>query len=583
METDITMKQTWLCLARDFRSLRGLMYAQDVESKLISGRMEDFRNHKWPHRFQAPVYVFKQDYQLENFFKRYTFKQDALTDAERADGTFAKFIATQLRIGRGLQPRSSTYKVLQRARGIVKSILGPYDRELHFSKCRFGKRATVGTPFNASYLDVKAHPKYTGTYEEWNLFRTCAQNDAVLTDLIGQCPEKDTFEFHDTLALTLVPKSYKALRCIMPNTDLGAFFTKGLGVYLEERLRAVRLDIRTLQAKHQYLARIASKNLNLVTADLSSASDSFTFELVARLVPRKWLSALNLGRKRWASYNGSRIKLVSFMTMGVGYTFPLQTLLFYALLKSISELTGKRGIISVYGDDLIYPRGMHSIVVPVFRDLGLMLNPEKTFSFVNFRESCGGDYYHGCDVRPFQPEGSSQSLNGLEYAAFCYKLVNGLRARWVEEEIPSTLDFLYKEIIKETGLLLQVPPSFPDYSGVKVDSPVKSGPLSMWAPVSWRGGAPHLTFGCIGINPKYRKVVSQLPYYWQALTGDPKYEPNPLRWDDPPERLTWHKTRPRKYVRGGLSHTRLLKKVAVVVKKGVVRYHRQVGSIHSWI
>jgi hypothetical protein len=160
------------------------------------------------------------------------------------------------------------------------------------------------------------------------------------------------------------------------------------------------------------------------------------------------------------------------MAMGIGFTFPLQTLLFYAIVSAICKLTKTTGTVSVYGDDLIYPMRIHPYVEKVFTDLGFQLNNDKTFADTDFRESCGGDFFRGVDVRPFSPEGSHQNLSGRKYEAFVYQIMNGLQERWQCESLPKTFAFLEKEVLRVTPLIKQVPFSYPDTSGFRVAHPV---------------------------------------------------------------------------------------------------------------
>lgn len=581
--TDTTMKNIWLSLVRDFRTFRGLTYAQECETKLLCN-MQDYRAHKWPERFQASVYIFKQDYQLENLFKRYRFDKDAFTDEQLQQITAEKFIATQQRIAEPAKEASlADFAVMQRARLIVKSILGPYDLQEHYESCQFGRRASVGTPLSQSYLDVKASPPFTGSCEQQSWFDKYLATDRVLSQHIYNVRKKEQTPLYTdcaSLTLTNVPKSYKTYRSIMPNTDIGAFYTSGLNTMLEERLKSIKIDLSRQPVRHRIWAKKASEDKRYVTADLSAASDSFTFEMLNRLIPRTWLRALNLGRIRYAVIREQKYPLVSFMTMGIGFTFPLQTILFYALLKSMAELTNIGGRISVFGDDLIYPRKLHKYVVHFFPHFKLLLNSEKTFNHVNFRESCGGDYFHGVDVRPFQPEGSFQLLDGIHYAAFCHKVINGLLLRWDETEIPSTLHFLYRECIRSLGCLLQVPPSFPDHSGIKVQTPQKTWFMN-WAPVKWHKDKQQLCFGYLQEEGPDRIVIHQLPYYWEALQP-PKKEPTV--WSVPRETLRWRRMKPfPKNYRSSITGRRLRKLQAVVTKKGIVYINRKVGSVNSWI
>jgi hypothetical protein len=210
--------------------------------------------------------------------------------------------------------------------------------------------------------------------------------------------------------------------------------------------------------------------------------------------------------------------------MGNGATFPCETLVFYCIIKAIGELAGVGGIYSVYGDDLIYPSRIHKYVTGIFPQLHLKLNLDKTFVNYPFRESCGSDFYRGQDVRPYFIKGEQQSLTRVRYEAFLYKVYNGLRHRWEEEEIPSTLTWLLSELTMVSHGILRVPPTFPDYSGIKVDH-WSDKPLSYdllpFKPIylQYNAGSRWFQFDYLIETPKKRVVKLTEPYYWLSLQG----------------------------------------------------------------
>lgn len=57
--------------------------------------------------------------------------------------------------------------------------------------------------------------------------------------------------------------------------------------------------------------------------------------------------------------------------------------------------------ISVYGDDIIVPVDEARSLINYLSILGFQTNVDKTYLSGNFRESCGGDFLNGIDVRPF--------------------------------------------------------------------------------------------------------------------------------------------------------------------------------------
>jgi hypothetical protein len=84
--------------------------------------------------------------------------------------------------------------------------------------------------------------------------------------------------------------------------------------------------------------------------------------------------------------------------MGNGFTFPLESLLFWALTKACCS---DDEVVSIYGDDIICPTHRVPLIHRVLTACGFSLNLEKSYYTGEFRESCGTDYYRGIDIRPY--------------------------------------------------------------------------------------------------------------------------------------------------------------------------------------
>ena len=516
--TDALMNSLWQWLVRDYRALLDDPEFMAEEEALLFNKPA-LRQLETGSYYLSPYLYFKCRYQMESLFKRYIFKSDLYNDDELEKMTNQKFVETQSRVGKLSTPTYRAFLVLQKARSYAKEILGRYDIEEHYQSCRFGKRASVGVPRRECYLDSRLSSPLSGSHAHIKWFKNYLNSDPQLESILCELQNSAVPQYSlcEKLALTNVPKSYKAKRGIMPNTTIGGFYSYGLGLMIQKRLKAFGLDLRRMQEKHRRLVRKYSRSRSHVTADLASASDSFTWMLLNYVIPREWLNCLNFGRIRKADINGADIHLSSFMTMGIGFTFQVQTLVFYCLLKSIQALSKVPGLISVYGDDLIYPARMHHLVVQIFTDLGFQINNEKTFVKESFRESCGADYYCGYDVRPFQPKGTASMLPRKEYLVLLYKTINGLQRRWPEEAVPQTRRYLLSEILRVSDCILQVPPSFPDYSGIHVDRP-RSEYLLPWAQVTRREDDKFsLSFAFLKMLPKDRFVEHQAPYLWDKL------------------------------------------------------------------
>ena len=517
ISTDGIMTRSFLCLVSDFRTSLGQNYAARQTSAFLSGGIKSLRSESFPGRMAVSPFIFKRDYQLETFFKRYRFEKDVFSDDELNLLSVQKFLDTQIRLQRGIYDSPLTNMVLRRARHITKQILGKYDLEEHRDLCRFGKRACVGTRYSESTLDTKVSRPLTGSLAHIRWFKSYLETDRLLRLAIREASGKKrpSYRMCDTLTVSHVPKSFKALRAICPDTLLGSFYTAGLGRLIADRLKSVGLDITKLQKQHGYLAMRSSVSRWQATADLSAASDSLTGPLLMKVLPLPWYRAVMFGRIPHVSIGGQTVRMNTVLTMGLGHTFPLQTLVFYSLVEAIRQLSEVDGRVSVYGDDLIYPRKLHRYIRVLFPQFQLLLNEDKTYVQDFFRESCGSDYYRGCDVRPFSMEGECHHFSGIELEEFIYKLYNGLLRRWSREEIPKTIEFLTQLLILHCESVLVVPPHFPDTSGIKVgtfeDECGFYAPLKPCYPFHsvWFN---YLTDGC-----GRKRVTSQAIYYWEKL------------------------------------------------------------------
>lgn len=474
-DSDVTMKQLWQCLYQDFeRPSAAHRHVDAIRDSVVS-----FRTEPWPNYMALSPYEFKRAYQLEYLLKRYTFHKDIHTQQSLNTLTNEKYLALQASLSRHAEGNYPLWllEVIRTARRMVAEVLGPYDKEEHFSLCKFGSKATYGNALHKSYLDTKisglkkdGDDFISGSVKQIEWFK----NYLVTDNLLSTITEDQRYVPCYYLRQNNVPKSFKALRGIQPNTTIGSFYTSGLGRMIQKRLKSVGIDIRFQQEVHRRFIKQASVDRKHVTADLSSASHCFTSALVNRLVPRQWYNALKLGRIDKVMLLPCESKIYhqeSFMAMGIGYTFPLQTLLFYCLIRAVEHLLReKRGFVSVYGDDLIYPIKIHKFVSATLEGLGFKLNMDKTYVEQPFRESCGSDFFRGIDVRPFSTEGSYRGNSATRYLFFLYKTINGLLRRWDKCEVQKAYRFLILEILRCRPQVFQVPEDYPDYSGIKMSS-----------------------------------------------------------------------------------------------------------------
>jgi len=102
-----------------------------------------------------------------------------------------------------------------------------------------------------------------------------------------------------------------------------------------------------------------------------------------------------------------------FSSMGNGFTFELESLIFYAAARAVAWEFGVKGQISVFGDDIICPIQMVEELFAYFSYLGFTPNEKKTHSSGEFRESCGEHFFRGLQVSPFYIRKKITSVHDL--------------------------------------------------------------------------------------------------------------------------------------------------------------------------
>lgn len=221
-----------------------------------------------------------------------------------------------------------------------------------------------------------------------------------------------------------VPKKTDIDRVAAKEPDLNMFIQKGIGRHFRDALRRTGINLND-QSINRSLAREGSITGRLATLDLSSASDSVTRELVFQLLPVTWFTLLDSVRSHVTIIDGEEHVNTMFSSMGNGFTFELESLLFYALARTTCYFLGTRGVVSVYGDDIICPSEAYPYLVSVLRFFGFATNTEKSFSDGPFRESCGGHYHDGLDITPFYLRKPIETVTDVIHIA------NAIR-RWSE-------------------------------------------------------------------------------------------------------------------------------------------------------
>lgn len=366
-------------------------------------------------------------------------------------------LKTNLRISRYL-PEYCNYadrdldveRFLSAVRKIILGWIGPGPTEI---VGKFGPGATFGDKGGRTTIPDKMSSDPTLTHDACFLLPQWAQTKwgASVAQHRGQLQLVRGNRF------ATAPKTALTDRAIAVEPSFNVFYQLGVGTELKRLLARAPTekypylagwDLKTAQEVHRRVARESSLTLEYCTLDLSNASDTLSRILVKVLLPQRWYEVMSALRAPMTFIDGRWVMLEKFSSMGNGFTFELETIIFAAVACAVSREAGYVGLMGVdvfvFGDDIIVKNDVAHPLKSVLEFLGFTLNKEKSFYGTEpFRESCGGDYFAGKPVRPHYlkeyPNGPQDTIalaNGVRrvitslQAAEEQSAADGVRRAW---------------------------------------------------------------------------------------------------------------------------------------------------------
>jgi hypothetical protein len=346
--------------------------------------------------------------------------------AERLCGKYNLIYSLERKLGR----RRSSF-LRDSMRGWIRKVIGEKpDYPRIWELCSFGPGASVGVSGNATHLARKfLEPSWSVTPSALPYALAALRSDPLVWELLLKKEGSpyycvDPLQFEEALLqrvskvaynkLSLVPKTAKVHRTIAVEPLLNGYVQKGIDEFLRRKLFRFGIDLKD-QSRNQVLAREGSLPGPdpFATIDLSSASDLISLELARDILPPDWFELLNSTRSPAYKLGDTVTRYNKFVSMGNGFCFPLETLIFASVCVAVYEHHNRTPDFSVYGDDIIVRSSLAGEVLKGLRLIGFRHNPRKTFSKGPFRESCGADWFNGEDVRPITLDYPLESLSDL--------------------------------------------------------------------------------------------------------------------------------------------------------------------------
>lgn len=279
-------------------------------------------------------------------------------------------------------------KVLAKVRGFIRDVLGPVQPWLEKlpNMTKFGP----GAQFHCAGKDLTPFKKIGARMGI----------TPSLLPFIGSLEPHGLIAASEGYGLTagsrasFAPKDALTDRFIAIEPSLNMMWQLAVGRAIRSRLKVFGLDLRVQASQNRVLARIAQE-FGLATIDLKNASNSIALLVVRYLLPDEWVNLLNLFRSPKMLVDNEWVTLEMFSSMGNGFTFELETLIFWAIARAYDQHA------VTFGDDIIVDQTHAKDVIRALQVFGFAVNERKTYLAGTFFESCGEDYWHGRNVRPF--------------------------------------------------------------------------------------------------------------------------------------------------------------------------------------
>jgi hypothetical protein len=421
-----------------------------------------------------------QDRLVGELFSKFSFAESPFNKRERAKLRFfeaeERCRETNFRVVHGQTGLSTDVNaVIHSAIRLIERLLGSYEVSEMLDFARFGPGASlcVKGPFTTEYFKLceKVPTVSSGCYPyaeallaydvKWRAYLQGIHPFDVwgpYTPVKEQEPELGLVDYNK---VAFVPKNAKTERSIAIEPYFNVYFQLGVGGMIRRRLHrhaGINLDS---QLRNQALALKGSITNDLATIDFSMASDTISRETVRLLLPPEWFDHLDRLRSKNYLLDDAIRPYEKFSSMGCGYTFELETLIFYALAVSACR---HRGLpvddVTVFGDDVILPTDACALYQEACVFLGFKVNEEKSYLSGPFRESCGEDYLRGIRVRPV----FCKELATVQHVASLANRLSELNrsvgaGSRLNDMLHCAVDLLHRHIPRDVRRLVVGPPS----------------------------------------------------------------------------------------------------------------------------
>jgi hypothetical protein len=383
----------------------------------------------------------------------FSYKAQTQHSNETETKSYSRFDSTNREVGEwGERLKSQSPILLNLARRHVQSVLSRFDKERIIPCHGPGASTTPKERWSTWYSSIER----TFPYSDWF---ACYFNREHVGEW-GECMDKDI-----EAKLIAVPKDSRGPRLICVHPAESIWIQQGVRRELE-RVIALSRDqygpwpcghvLFDDQSVNGQLALSSSETRLMATLDLEEASDRLSERLVAELFGSYYEFFDCCRAKTYVTPQGAYApvdnRIHSYAPMGNATTFPVQSLVFWAICVSSLQYRGahRPSEVYVFGDDILVPSCYARLVIADLESFGLKVNVGKTFVDSQFRESCGVDAFKGINVTPVRWKCSPDANNLLELQSLS-DIAMRLRLAGYEEAATTAYAVLRSKLKSRTG------------------------------------------------------------------------------------------------------------------------------------
>lgn len=305
----------------------------------------------------------------------------------------------------------------------IEGILGNYKKEDFFSLGSWGPGSTISITGNDTSAVRKFRCERQITSNLYALIK-----DELPNEYPNWFPNSDSVDKLIPVTcseLLTVHKNAMTDRTIFKESGITTWFQKSLGTSIRRRLMRHGYDLNST-TRSKEVARQGSLDGVSATVDFRNASNTISKLMIRESIrDNVWFTLLDACRT--PSYTLDKGKTFHtfemFSSMGNGFTFELESLIFVAAAEAVHDYLGLGyENITVHGDDITINTEAYDLYRDFCEFLGFTINLTKSFAHSHFRESCGAYYYRGLDVKPLFLKDKSNDAKSI------FRLANGINS-----------------------------------------------------------------------------------------------------------------------------------------------------------